>query len=639
MASYSALEDGSYLIDDGTRRFRTAMDPRAFEGMSEAPPAAVPSTEERFNNLVTRLDATRRENDPEYRAFAEARDLERQRTQLAERVESDKAEERSRWTSQADPRRPGTWLPDGTLKIDDGEVSDAGMSAPEPEAENVSREPVQTEAPPARQLGRSVPQAQPQQAPAQQGRQADPVRQQISNLVAQNIIKRTPASSGGWTPTTTTTTREGLPSAEALANVEQAARNVDALGDEAIEQKAEALRTGVVQPQLQLLESDMRSLEADYQRRKAVDEAQARMLKEAQAAERKAAEMPRINARADYWADKGEFARAMLAASTGLYAFGQALTGMGGPNAVTQQIEASIESNAERLRSEYEQAVQNGQTLRNAYSENLQRFGTPEDASKALRLEGQAIADRMRELQLARYGSLEQQQEWQITKAQRAEERAKLYADISAKAAGSTVSSSRYAAPSAGGSRLDPEMIRLYDTLTKGGDPEGIDLRRQIHAGETEVRLPAETARRLGRDSAYAGDKEGAREARDAIKATDKAVNAIDEMERILNISGRPILPEDRDAFKAAQGELAAFLASPLGLRQQTKEELSAISGPLTGASAVDLATFGTVGGGRASLNRARQLFQRDQSLWLRDLRTEPHGGGEFIIPNVNDAR
>jgi hypothetical protein len=636
MAFYTPLEDGSYLIDDGERKIRTAMDPVAYGYELRSPEelAAIvpkpPTPEERLSEMTGRLDKMRRENDPEYKAFAEQQDAQAaaQKTQQFFQGEGEqlKAERDSRTVALGDEVPSGQGVADFTQP---GVFANSRA----PVAETAEEKP--------RNLQRSVPpQTQPQPVTTRTGPGADPVKQALSDFAARNIVKRTGPTKGGYVPVSTTTQREGLPSPEALANVEQAARGVDAAGEQAIADRAEALRAGVVEPALSRLDSDMRSLQADYERRRAVDREQARLKQVAEESERKAAEMPRLNARDDFWADRGSFAQAMGALMQGLFVFGQTIAGQSGPNQATAILESAIDSNAEKLREEYEQAVADGKTKRNAYSEHLAQFGDPESASRALRLEGQAIGDRMMELQLQRYGTVEQQAQWQVKKAERQEQRAREYADLSAKAAGSTVSTSRYQAPSAGGTSIDPKMVDLYLKLNQGqgAEDKATDLTRIRMEDERRVRLPASVAKQLGIPDGYAKDKEEATRAGDALRSTDLASNAIDNMERILERGGGTILAEDRADFQSQVGVLQSQLANPLALRQQTKEELESITGPLSGKDAMNLFTkLGATERGRVALKRARELFKRNEQLWLRELRNDVGREGQYLVPNVNE--
>jgi hypothetical protein len=652
MAYFSPLDDGSYSVElENGRRLRTAVDPVEY-GYELRPPEEVASyapqpmsAEQRLQAVSENLDKMRRENDPDYRAFAEEQGRQREAEKARGYFENEglelKADRDSRTTADFDsmdrlggggpPVARGASAPDTSARSDAPKPGTGNMPS---RAELVAAEGRTDEQP---QRTRFVP-AQQQSAglPAQSGQGRDPVKGALSDYAAKNLIRRTGPSKGGFVPTTVTTQREGVPSVDALANVEQKARETDATGDAAIAARADALRQNVIQPSIQAVESDLNSLRASYQQRKAVDEEQARLKKYAEDTERKAADMPRVNARADYWADKGAFARVLYALSAGAFQFGQMLAGQSGPNLPIEMTEAAIADNAEKLRAEHEDAAAAGKVARNAYSEHLAAFGDRESAMKALRLEGQAITDRMKGLRIAQHGSLEEQAAWEVEKAQRAEQRAREYADLSAKAAGSTVSSERYVAPSSGGNSLDPKMIDLYLKLNPDAkDEDTVSARRA--ATESRVRLPPKLAGATGQDFGFAKDATQAKDAEVALQRGESGLDAIRRMKEILGPSGRPIVPKDRAAAQAAMTEIQTHLASPFFLQQQTGEELE-LTKKLTGNQAVDLFGTGTVGQGIEALNAAERAFKRTVNAYQRTL-TKSYGGTDVIVPNYEERR
>lgn len=633
MAFYSQLDDGSYIIDrgDGSKPLRTAIDPVEY-GYEFRPPEEIagyapqPLTpEERINRVAEGLDRARRQNDPEYAAFADQQEAQQKADETRQRFEQEgqdlRAERDTRTVAENE-------VPSGQSVAD---FQGGGFAT--------ARAPLPPEGQPSRNLQRSVPvPTQPVQAPA--GQAQDPTRRALSDYAAQNIVKRVAPSRGGWSPTTTTTQREGVPSPEALANVEAAARNTDALGDAAVAARAQSMRDDVIAPQLTALESDMRSLQSSYAERRKVDAEQERLNLSAKEAEKKAAEMPRVNARQDYWADKGTFARMLLAVSAGLFQFSNALTGNNGPNLPLEMVERDIEANAEKLRAQHEDAVAAGKTARNAYSDHLAQYGDPQTAMRALRLEGQALTDRMREIQLAKYGTVEQQQEWQIQKAQRAEQRAREYADISAKAAGSTVSSSRYNPGSPGGLQFDPKMADFYLKLNPGetGDAKGVELRRQSLQDERRVRLPPAVARRVGQVDGFAKDKEQADREGKILEVADTATASLDNMERILERGGYSVLAEDQTDFESQMAILQSQVAQALDLKQMTADERKYIAEPLIGADALTLVTkLGGKERAQVALKRARELFRRKEAQALRNLKNTIGDEATYLVPNVNE--
>lgn len=627
MARYAPLDDGSYAVEFQGRPLRTAIDPVEYGYESGYEMPAGPTSEERLAKVAESVDLMRRENDPDYRAFAEQQDRERefveqeQRTrQLGERIQ----QERQEAPPELQPTAQVTFdsaEKAGRFSDDTRQVSDAGGL---PASPPTGKAPLVRFAPAASAT-------QSQGAPAT-GKPRDPTKQALSDYAAQNLVRRTGPTKGGWQPTSVTTQREGVPTLEALANVEKTARETDAAGDEQVLARAEALDKKL-QPVISGLESSARSLQASYRERKRTDEELARLKTVSEQKEKKAEDMTRINARDDYWASKGAFAKVLAAISIGAFQVGQGMSGMSGPNIPLELTEAAIEENAERLRLEHEDAIAGGKSARNAYSEALATYGTKEDAMKALRLEGQALTDRMQGIQLQRYGTDQERADFEMQKAQRKEQRAMMYAELSAKAAGSTVSAERYVPGSSGGSGLDPKMVDLYLKLNPDEKTEGTV--SQLRAStESRVRLPPKLAQAVGADFGYAKDATQAKDAEVAMQRGESGLDAISRMRAILGPSGRPLVPEDRAAAQAAMTEIQTHLASPFFLQQQTGEELK-LTGKLTGEQAIDLFTLGTVGQGIKALDAAERAFKRTVNAYERTL-TKSYGGDDVIVPNYD---
>jgi hypothetical protein len=651
MAYYTPLEDGSYQVElDNGRKLRTAVDPVEYGFELRSPEevagyAPQPLTaQQRLDRVSTDLDKMRRENDPDYAAFADEQDRARAAEQTrgfyeqeGQDLEADKAGRTIALGFDEADRIGSGKLPSYAAAPDTSarQVSDVGNRTGMPSrAELEAADP--GAARPARQPVRFTPEPSAGGAPAGKAQGGDPTRKALSELALGQVVKRTGSSKGGFVPTTVTTQREGIPTPEAMANVEQKSRDTDRIGDEAIAARAENLRTNVIQPSIRAVESDLASLRASYQQRKAVDEENARLKKYAEDTEKKAADMPRVNARQDYWADKGAFARVLYALSAGAFQFGQALSGQSGPNLPIELTESAIADNAERLRAEHEDAIAAGKTARNAYSDHLAQYGDRESAMKALRLEGQAITDRMKGLRIAEHGSLEEQAAWEVEKAQRAEQRAREYADLSAKAAGSTVSSEKYVPPSSGGTSIDPKWIDTWLKLNPDASKE--DTVGALRAAtESRVRLPPKLAAASGQEFGFAKDATQAKDAEVALDRGESGLDAIRRMKEILGPSGRPIVPKDRAAAQAAMTEIQTHLASPFFLQQQTGEELE-LTKKLTGNQAVDLFGTGTVGQGIEALDAAERAFKRTVNAYQRKL-TKTYGGGDVIVPNYEERR
>jgi hypothetical protein len=648
--AYSPLEDGSYSVelDDG-KRLRTAVDPveygyelRTPEEVASYAPQPL-SNQERLDMLARNYDQMRRENDPDYRAFAEEQDriqaADKARGFFEQEGQELKAERDAGMTSLNDfdsMDRIGSGQPRGASAPDTSARSDAprpGVGMPSRAELEQAEGGRATQAP--RNTVQFVPDRSATSAAPGAAQAGDPTRKALSNLALGQVVRRAGPSKGGFVPTTVTTQREGVPSVEALTEVERKARATDQAGDESVALRAAGLQK-LIQPEIKAVESDLNSLRASYEQRKKVDDEQARLKRYAEDTEKKAADMPRVNARKDYWADKSAFARILYALSAGAFQFGQALSGQSGPNLPIEITEAAIADNAEKLRMEHEDAAAAGKTARNAYSEHLAAFGDRESAMKALRLEGQAITDRMKGIRVAEHGSLEEQAAWNVEKAQRAEQRAREYADLSAKAAGSTVSSERYVPPSSGGTSVDPKWIDVWLKLNpNASETETVSALRA--ATESRVRLPPKLAAATGQDFGFAKDATQAKDAEVALDRGESGLDAIRRMKEILGPSGRPIVPKDRAAAEAAMAEIQTHLASPFYLQQQTGEELG-ITKKLTGSQAIDLFTTGTVGQGIEALNAAERAFKRTVNAYQRKL-TKNYGANDVLVPNFEESK
>jgi hypothetical protein len=620
MAYYSPLEDGSYLVEreDGLPPLRTAVDPVEYGYEQRSPEELAgytpkpPTAEERLGAITARLEKSKRESDPEYAAEADAYDRQA--------VETQRLGESIKLARQAAPEQPTAQVSFGEADKLGGygdstrQVSDAGPS-------RVRLAPEQPAAPRATQ---------------QKQQEGDGARQALSELALQNVVKRSGPTKGGWSPTTVTTQREGTPTPEALAGVEQAARDVDTIGEQAINQRVSTLRERVIAPELERLEAEVEDIEKKAERRKKYDSEIARLKTNAEGKERAAQEMPRINARDDYWADKGIFARILAAVAAGAFQFGQGLAGGSGPNIPIELTEAAIAENAELLRQQHDDATAAGVTARNAYTEALDTYGDPESAQTALRLETQAVADRMMDLRLRDVAGADQLAQWEVQKAERREQRAREYADISAKAAGTTVANERYTPASSGGTSVDPKWIDTWLKLNPNASKEeSVSALRA--ATESRVRLPPQLAKATGQDFGFAKDATQAKDAEVALQRGESGLDAINRIKTILGPSGRPIVPEDRAAAQAAMTEIQTHLASPFYLQQQTGEELE-LTKKLTGAQAIDLFTTGTVGQGIKALEAAERAFKRTVNAYQRTL-TKSYGAEDVIVPNYESKK
>jgi hypothetical protein len=629
---YSPLEDGSYLVEreDGLPPLRTAVDPVEY-GYEQRPAEELagytpkpPTAEERLGAITARLEKSKRESDPEYAAEADAYDRQN--------VETQRLGESIKLARQAAPEQPTAQVNyakaeqlGGFAPVDEKRmVSDAGTGNSHAAAGQGPRNRTRVTAP---STGPETVSRQGAPIPggAGSGSAPDPERQALGDLVAGQVIKRSGPSKGGWSPTTVTTQREGTPTPEALAGVEAAARDVDAIGEQAINQRVSTLRERVIAPEIERLEAEVEDIEKKAERRKKYDSEIARLKTNAEGKERAAAEMPRINARDDYWADKGIFARILAAVAAGAFQFGQGLAGGSGPNIPIELTEAAIAENAELLRRQHDDATAAGVTARNAYTEALDTYGDPESAQTALRLETQAVADRMMDLRLRDVAGADQLAQWEVQKAERREQRAREYADISAKAAGTTVANERYTPASSGGSSIDPRMVELLLKIRGNGEqsPEGqgAQLRQREIEDKRRVWLPPALQQKLGLPTrtAFAADEAAAVPARSTMDIYTKGLAAIEEMERIYNTPAFELNPDLMARARANAGAIQSLVGQKaLGLSQQTEGEFERITDALRGDQGMHAGNLDSEG--KESLKKAKQLFLQDAEHHVRGL-------------------
>ena len=672
MAKYASLDDGSYLIerDDGPP-LRTAVDPVDY-GYELRPPEELagyvprpPTNEERMESLMARIEKTRRGSDPEYEVQAVERDRVKEYEQQEERTRS-LGESLQRGREEAPPHlQPTARLDDfggeesrpvSRADFDSGSGGSdkyAALPAPQKATTSASWDEAPGEAPkakpaPAGRVRVTQPQSKPEQidrtgspvATSTPGAsQQDPERAAIGDMIRGQIVKRSGPSRGGWSPTTVTTQREGVPTPEALAGREQAARGVDATGDALLARKAQMVREQIVAPELSRLESEVTDIERAADRRKKYDAEIDRLRRTADEKEKAADDMPRINAREDYWADKGIFARILAAISAGAFQFGQGLAGRSGPNIPIEMTEAAIAENAEVLRLQHEDAEVAGKKARNAYSEALATYGDPESAQKALRLEGQAVADKMMDLRLRGLGSDEELMNWELQKAQRKEARALEYAYISAKAAGTTIANERYTPASSGSASIDPRMVELWlkvrDEKEGSAEGAGTALRQRELEGQRQVWLPPEMQKRLGLNSrtVYAADKDAALGARSTLDVYEKGLRAISNLEKIYATPVFELNPDLMARIEANAGTLQALVGQkPLGLSQQTDGEFTRITDALRGDQGAK--AFRLDSEGLESLKKAKELFLQDAEHHVRGLSRKPWEL-DYVVPDV----
>jgi hypothetical protein len=641
VARYNTLADGSSLVetDDG-RQVRTALDSAALENSFGATLDPTLALNERASDITKRLDDVRAKYDPAYSASREESkkkaadtagrlEIDQKAGELKDIVDDQRAQDYGGATAQnlaIKPLAPGETAPPISL-------TDAGGAAPfrvatEQEAAKAPPKPMMrgVQLVPDTSGAQGAPSMGSYAASQASGAQsADPFLQGLANVAAGQAVKRSRGSAGGWVPTSRSVAREEVAPPEFLEDIDKAEAGVEQVARSNAEESARRFNQQVVTPQLDQLEQNTAALEAAYKRRQAYDRELADKKKVAEDTERAAAEMKMPNVRDDYFDNNGGvFGRLLagIAAGAGQWA---AMRG-GGQNAALGIINDNIKEHGQNLRDKYEQAKDNAKAKNNAYGQALAQYGDPETAMEALNLRGEAIFDRMLKVQMARHLNAGENAVLDQNIAQRKVDRAVRWADAAAKRAGRTVASESYARPTGGGQSIDLKALELAGKLHKdatsgSGNPEA--WRQDSEAISRAVRLSPEDAQRLGTPVLFGTDKEEKSKAQAAIQATSKANNAIRRMREIYGTSNWEANPNLVADLEGNGAVIQALIANPLGLRQQTKEELEKISGPLVGLQGTQWGKLDSQA--IKSLDIADRLFQQEKSEWMRTLLRDPY--------------
>lgn len=644
MARYNVLPDGASVIetDDG-RQVRTALDPQLLESNFGATLDPELQLNARANDITKRLDDVRAKYDPDYAAARDASkkksedtsgrlEIDTKANELKRQLDEQRAQDLSGATAQnlvIKPLAPGEQRAPLSL-TDAGGAAPIRIATPEqaaaapPTAKNTPRvrlAPDTSGAVGAPSMGSYAA----SQGPGGQG--PDPVLSQLADFAASQAVKRSGGSRGGWVPTSRSVARDGVAPPEFLEDIDKAEAGVEAVAQSNAEAAAQRYNETVVTPQLDQLEQNTAALAAAYERRKRYDAELAAGKKLADDTERAAAEMKMPNVRDDYFDNNGGiFGRLLAGIAAGAGQWASMAKGGGGPNNALAIINDSIKEHGQNLRDKYEQAKDNAKAKSNAYGQALAQYGDPETAQEALNLRGETIADRMIKVQMGRHLNAGENAALDQWLAQRKVDRAARWADAAGKAAGRTVASESYAQPRGPSQSVDLKAIELAGKLRKdatagSGNPEA--WRQDAEAISRAVRLSPEDAKRLGTPVLFGTDKEEKAKAQLAIQASSKANDAIRRMREIYGTSNWEANPNLVAELEANGGVVQALIANPLGLRQQTKEELEKISGPLVGLQGTQWGKLDSQA--IKALDVADRLFNQEKSEWMRTLLVDPY--------------
>ena len=636
MAKYNVLPDGSSLIetDDG-RQTRTALDAATLENSFGATLDPELQLTRRANDITQRIDDVRAKYDPAYAASREEGkkkdadaagrlEIDQKAGGLKRQIDEQRAVDLSGATAQNDVKqldRIGPYGPAGAPR----NATDTGGAGPDPVLSQINgQQPAPVRLVPNTAGATGTPSmgsySDSQKA---SGGGGDPVLQGLAQLAASQAVTRTRGSKGGWVPTSRSVARDEVPPPEYLEAVDAAEQDVEGVATSAQEEKAKRFNETIVTPQLDQLEQNTAALEAAYQRRQRYDKELADKKKLADDTEKTAAEMKMPNVRDDYFDNNGGvFGRLLAGIAAGAGQWATMAKGGGGANNALAIINDNIKEHGQNLRDKYEQAKDNAKAQNNAYGQMLAQYGDPDAAMEALNLRGETIADRMLKVQMGRHMNAGENAQFDQWLAQRKVDRAARWADVAGKSAGRTMESESYARPTGGGTSVNLKAVELAgklqkDSMADASNPEGY--KQDLAAKGLAIRLDPEDAQRLGTPQLFANNAEQQKEARKALDYYKRGDTAIQRMKEIARTSGWEVNPELRTDMKALGGILKSQLSNPLGLLQQTKEELGEISGPLSVTDSWKLDAQAI-----RSLTAAENLFKQNKSIYMRSLTRSP---------------
>lgn len=431
MAFYSQLDDGSFEVvqDDGSK-LRTALDPSQF-GL-EMKPANVAQFDSMAQTAGPGGGLPEGVLMSEDEALAHQRGASRQPAPSLESV----------------MQRSG-------ISPDRGALTQSGDTAPPPPKPKAAPIPIR---PPAAQA----------QGPSQ--------NDQLKALVASQIVQRSaPRAGQGFVPTAKTVTTAPAPSQADLDAVAEEELGTEATMLEQAQQSFDA-RNQLLDQQIAQNAAREAKLAEQYAQRQQTDARLARLQAYAEEKERDVAEMKTLSPTDEYFKDAGgPWARVLAGAMVFLDGLGVAMSAAGGvnrQNEALQAIQRGIKERAEMLKQQYEQAQEAGRTARNAYSDALQMYGTPEMAMQALNDRGEAIADQKIVVLADKQGNQDTLNKALMWQAQRREARAMRVAERNAAAAGQQTTSYANDRGSGGGMSINYKAIDALSKLEGTGDEE-----------------------------------------------------------------------------------------------------------------------------------------------------------------------
>lgn len=366
----------------------------------------------------------------------------------------------------------------------------------------------------------------------------------MQSVIESQILKRSAPRKAGEVPVSRTVQQAPTPTEEDVSKIEAS--------EQAADQTAYDERAKLVQQRNDLLESELyrqqdnevKLLEA-ADRREKINAEMMKLQQYAEQKEREASEIRDLSPSDEFFKNSGgAWGRVLAGIVTligGLGAAHSAAAGQVTPNQGLESIKRGIEEQAQKLKAEHEQREAAGQTARNAYSQALAVYGTPEAATEALRLQGEAIAERKLAILTEQYKGPEELSALQVQMAQNQAQRAERRANLNAQRIGTVQKSYRYDPGSAGGVSVDPKMLGLWGDLEKLKTGDG----KAPKANELAVRLPNGAF-------VYADSPETKKKSQEQIKVDGRIA---EEAKRIIHLRNQP--GAQTDPKKRAQIEAA----------------------------------------------------------------------------------
>ncbi len=334
----------------------------------------------------------------------------------------------------------------------------------------------------------------PARSPGQPGEEVDRTRQEVIGRVMDATPGGGPFTPGGMRVVSRTVKGKELPAGSAQALQQEAARPdptapaamkvayTQVLANEA---QADALRDWG--------EEEQGFLDADRQKRAAIDQEITAKENEAQRVWQEAGKVPAVDAQR-LWNSKTTMGKILASVLLGL---GYIISAKTGSNPVQAAFDKANNDDIEEQKLAHEKAQAAGKAADNAYARELDRWGKPELAAQSMRLRGEKIFDAMLKERALRTQNPELVARVELQNAEREEARNRQWGVLLSQLAPTVETTSKYVPPSGGGG-VDPlkrlergaKASEAYDKITGKKPTEPGAQRKAEWDLNTRVRLP-----------------------------------------------------------------------------------------------------------------------------------------------------